>query len=727
MWRAPQILSLKREKNKSNNFPVDHYSYSSFTKFSTNPFMFKVNYMNGDRIETTSSAASVLGSACHKAMQAYLGGNPEFPTPADEGEAIKLGHSVGLEYLKNYSDGFIDWSATIPNRAKLDERFAFAYFGYIKESNYKKEIKETLIVEKMLKHQVQVDGKILPVPLKGYPDLVFRDHEGRVCIDDHKFTSKYSDEDKIDGEKLIQAVILAFLVAAELGEFPYKIRFREFKTVPNQNKSPQTRPFEIVYQDTPLAFEFFYRFYHDITDALLGKQVFVPNIKTLYDNEVSILAYIHRLDVDEERARVFKELKVDNITDFLKLKIQKDGSMKKYMDTVVQKFVSATTLNYKTMTIPEKIKMKLAEHGLGVEFVDKIEGATVSLYRFDPSIGLKMSKIEAYAKDIEQVVEVSGIRIIAPMPNSGFIGFEIPNHERKFPVLPEANTGFRLAIGQTIMGDIKYFDVREAPHVLVAGATGAGKSVLLSSLIVQLNRLPKKQVDIHLYDPKIVELVVHKDDKNVVEYKSDPVAIQKSLSGMVKLMNDRYKLLAKAKVRNIEDNNATAGNPFMAYKFLVIDEFGDLVLQTKEGFFEWEFCAAHKKLDEKNDGELTYLLTTKKSLRKHETELIETVFNCEKGCKKHTYAPMSEIILQIAQKGRACGIHLIIATQRPSVDIITGSIKANFPTKMALRTSKTIDSQIIIDDEGAEKLLGKGDMLFSSVDGVERLQGYFVK
>ncbi len=678
--------------------------------------------MNGEYLDTTTGASGVLGKALHKAMQAYLGGNPDIPTPADEGEAIKFGHEMGLKYLKEYSDGFIEWSSTIPNRAKLEERYAFAYFGYIKESNYRTEIKELLLVEKMLKHKVQVDGRVLPVPLKGYPDLVYRDHKDRVRIDDHKFTGKYSEEDKIDGDKLLQAVFLFFLVAAETGEIPYSVRFREFKTVPNQDKSPQVRQFEIVYSETPEAFEFFYRFYNDMTDALLGKQVFIPNIKAMYDNEVSILAYIHRLDVDEDRAKLFKEAKVDNITDFLKLKIQKAGAMKKYLDVVAKKFVSATTLNYKDMTIQERIKMKLAEHGLGVEFIDKIEGGSITLYRYEPSTSLKMSKIDLYARDIELAVETSGIRILAPIPNSGAIGFEVPNAVRNFPELPAKNTGFELAIGQTIMGEVRTFDIRQAPHILIAGATGAGKSVLISSLIIQLNRLTKKQGELHLYDPKIVELVIHKEDKNVVEYQSDPIKIQKSLAHMVKIMKERYQLMAKAKVRNIEDYQGD-----MPYKFLVIDEFGDLFLQTKEGFFEWEYCKRHQKYNDDHDGELDYLFSTKKSLRKHETELIETVINCEDGCKKHTYPPMSEIILQLAQQGRACGIHLIIATQRPSVDIITGSIKANFPTKIALRTAKVVDSNIILDEEGAEKLLGKGDMLLSSVDGIERLQGYFIK
>ena len=137
--------------------------------------------------------------------------------------------------------------------------------------------------------------------------------------------------------------------------------FQEFKTSANQDKSKQLREYEIVYKDAPLIFDLFFRFYEDITDALLGKQVYVPNLQSMYDKEVSLLAYIHRLDMSEEVAQKLKDAKVDNITDFLKQKIQTTGSMKKYLDVVSKKFISAKSLNYKDMTTEDK-RQKL--HGI---------------------------------------------------------------------------------------------------------------------------------------------------------------------------------------------------------------------------------------------------------------------------------------------------------------------------------------------------------------------------
>lgn len=621
--------------------------------------MFKVNNINGEYLDTTSSVASVLGNALHKGMQAYLGGDPDHPTPADEGEAIKHGHDVGLEYMTNYSDGFIEYGSTTPDRAKLNERYAFSFFGFLKESNLKDKIKDVLIVEKMLKHAVDVEGHSMPVPLKGKPDLVYRNHKDQIVIQDHKFTGKHSDEEAIDGAKLIQAAFNFFLVTAEIGEIPHSIVFSEWKITPNQDKTkPQLREFEIVFAENPLIFELFYRMYHDVTDALLGKQVFIPNVYAMFDKEVSLLAYIHRLDINEEREKQFKEMKVDNITDFLKKKIEKDGNMKKYLDAVSTKFVSATTLNYKEMTIAERIKMKLAEHGIGVEFDSQIEGSSLTLYRFEPSIGVKMSKIEAYVKDLEQVIGVSGIRVLAPIPNTIFIGFEVPRETRTFPKLPK-NTGFDIAIGETIMGTVRHFDIRTAPHILVAGSTGSGKSVFLNGLIKQLQGIPK--VELHLFDPKQVELFQFEGTSKVKEYKSDHREIRESLQELVNEMNERYTQMKAMKVRNIEETS-------MKYKFIIIDEFADLSMT----------------------------------------------------------GGVEDLIQLLAQKGRACGIHIVIATQRASTRIINGDIRVNFPCKIVFRVAKGVDSRVMIDEEGAEKLLGKGDMLFSSDKGLERLQGFML-
>lgn len=692
---------------KTEGFPLDHYSKSTFVKFSTNPIMFKINAINGDVIETTSSASSVLGRGLHRAMQTYFGANPEVPVPAEEGEAITLAYDTGRAFLDSYSDGLIHWGNDIPDRAKIGERYSFAFFEYIKGLGHDAHTQTTLLAEKMLRHRVAVAGHDLPVPLKGSPDWVYKE-KGLVKIVDHKFTSKHSGDDKIDGDKLLQAAFYYFLTYAETGEEPYSITFAECKFVPNQDKSkPQVKRFTIIYQDVPLMFDLFYRMYQDVTDALLGKMVYVPNFNAFYDNEVSLLAYIHRLDDTEEQARQFKKAKVDNITDFLRRKIAKSKSLNEFMETAAKKFVSAATLNYSTMTTEEKIKMKLAEHGIGLEFDSKIVGPAVTLYRYDPSVGVKMTKLENYAKDIELVTSSTGVRILAPISGTDLVGFEVPNKDRTFlGTAPKAQNG-RVAVGIDIQGTTQYIDLQDAPHVLIAGSTGSGKSVFLNSIIAALG----KSVDLWLMDPKQVEL----QDVPSVRYSDQIEGMMRMLKDLVDIMKGRYKEMKAKKIKTWEGRKIVA----------VVDEFQSLTMQSTEGFVEWKLCEQHLKAHRKSMDEVMRLLRSTRRLRVGDQIIVDSIAECD-NCEKHVFPPASESILRLAAEGRAAGIHLIIATQSPRVDVITGNIKANFPTRVALKVASPADSEVILGVRGAEKLTGKGDMLLvrSTDPDIVRLQGF---
>jgi len=637
---------------------VNHHSYSSLSLFSTNPFMYKVKHINGDKINSTRNISGVLGQAFHKAMEVYWGGSEDIK-PKDGAEAVELGLRAGMDFIEKFPEGWIEWSKTIPTRQKTQELFAFMFSEYVKVKHITSGEK-VLLCEQKIEEYVDVEykgvKKQLPIKLKGYIDKVsmFGD---KLKIVDYKTCRSFSNPEKIDGKKILQAITYYLLVYARTGIAPHSMIFEEVKYSKSRD-GKQVQTYEIVYEENNLFFDFFFRFYEDVTRALSGDAVFVPNIDTFFDNEVSIIAYIHRLDMSEEQAALMKEHKVDNLTALLQQKIQSAGNMRSLMQSVEKKFVSAQSLNYENMTKEQQIATKLLEHGLLVKFHSIIEGPTVDLYQYTPSIGLKMSKIESFKKDIEQVLGTTNIRVLAPIPNSTFIGFEVPKKDRYFPALPEPTGTFDLAIGQTIMGETRTFDIREAPHMLVAGATGSGKSVFLNSLIEQIVKIPN--AELHLFDPKVVELSFY--ESVAVEYQTDAKAINNSLEDLVIEMEERYQAMKVAGVRNI---SKMTGFP---YKFVFIDEFGDLVLN----------------------------------------------------------AGVQTNVLLLAQKARAAGIHLIVATQRPSTDVIKGTIKANLPTKAVFRTAKEVDSRVILDESGAESLAGKGDMLFASDLGVERLQGFNV-
>ena len=693
----PRVSSTHSRAPAFEGFPVDCYAYSHFQKFSTNPYMFKVNILNGDYLDTTSSPTNILGRAGHLAMQTYFGGNESVPVPPDDGEAMRLALEAGRAFLDNFADGLIEYNTVIGDRAKLNERYAFAMLAYFKELGYDPAKQETLLVEKMLKRRVSVDGKDLPVPLKGSADWVYRDKKsGRIIIHDHKFVSSWSSEDKIDGSKLLQAVFNYLLVYAELGEAPYSMVFAECKITANKDGGRQTKEYEIVFAETPLAFDLFFRFYDDMTQALLGRQVYVPNIMAIFDQEVSLLAYIHRLDVDEEKAKQLKALKVDNITDLLKKRIMREGAMKKYLETVTSKFISGTMLNYKDLPIPERIKAKLAEHGLGVEFNSSVTGSAVTLYRYEPSVGLKMSRIEKFVKDLEQVTGTTGIRVLAPIPGSELVGFELPNKERTFPGAAPETKDWELPVGVDVAGKVHTLDPRSAPHILVAGATGAGKSVFLTSLVSQLSK--RKDARLVLLDPKKVELSEFEDVAG--EYADDIMAISAALADAVKEMELRYKLMKEAKVKDLAAWRAKGGK--RPYIFVVIDEYGDLIAQQ------------HEHTEEVEDG--VYLSGPRKGEARYRT--VKTDISGE----------IRRNLLLLAQKARAAGIHLVITTQHPIAKIVDSAIKANFPTRIAFRTASASGSQVIIDQDGAETLMGKGDMLLQRSDGspIIRLQGYSI-
>lgn len=308
----------------------------------------------------------------------------------------------------------------------------------------------------------------------------------------------------------------------------------------------------------------------------------------------------------------------------------------------------------------------------------EVQGATVTLYKFRPKIGVRVSKIRGLKDELAAALHVPSVRIIAPM-DDGSVGIEVPNKARE--IIPVAslfqswgyeNTPIELpcAIGHTVTNEIFMADLTEMPHLLVAGATGQGKSVGLNVIIMSL--LKKKSPDelkLILIDPKQAEFSIYSSLEN--SYLAAPVITETeqascTLNAICDLMDERYQLLSSVDARNIKEYNALSIVEPLPYIVTVIDEYADLIMTSGK-----------------------------------ETE---------------------RAICRIAQKARAVGIHLILATQRPATTIVTGNIKANFPTRIAFRTTTGTDSRVIIDQVGAEKLTGRGDMLFFCGSETIRMQ-----
>ncbi|MCQ2057583.1 MAG: DNA translocase FtsK [Bacteroidaceae bacterium] len=346
----------------------------------------------------------------------------------------------------------------------------------------------------------------------------------------------------------------------------------------------------------------------------------------------------------------------------------------------------------------ERIITVLRNFGIEIDSIQATVGPTITLYEITPAAGVRISKIKNLEADIALSLAALGIRIIAPMPGQGTIGIEVPNknpmmvsmesilNTKKFA---SADMELPVALGRTITNDVYMVDLAKMPHLLVAGATGQGKSVGLNCIITSL--LYKKhpaELKLVMVDPKMVEFSVYApiirhflaklpDEEDAII--TDTTKVVHTLKSLCIEMDSRYELLKQANVRSIKEYNELfksrrlnpeKGHRFLPYIVVIIDEFGDLIMTAGK------------------DIEMP--------------------------------------IARIAQKARAVGMHMIIATQRPTTNIITGTIKANFPARMAFRVTSMIDSRTILDRPGANQLIGRGDMLFSKGAEPDRVQCAFV-
>uniref|UniRef100_UPI00358DA0B9 DNA translocase FtsK n=1 Tax=Borreliella garinii TaxID=29519 RepID=UPI00358DA0B9 len=330
----------------------------------------------------------------------------------------------------------------------------------------------------------------------------------------------------------------------------------------------------------------------------------------------------------------------------------------------------------------------LKEFNINAKLIDIIKGPVVTMYAIRPDKGIKLSKITSISDNIALRLAAIRVRIIAPIPGREAVGIEIPNKRREFIVISEIidseefRGDFRIpfALGKEISGENIVFDLVNSPHLLIAGATGAGKSVCVNSLIASIifSKSPD-EVKLIMIDPKIVELKLFNDIPHLLTpVITDVKRALEALRWCLDEMERRYVLLDNLLVRDISSYNKKIKDEnlnlmILPYLVIIIDEFADLILSARKD--------------------------------------------------------LENLISRLAAMARAVGIHLVLATQRPSVDVITGVIKANFPSRISFMVASSMDSRIILGSSGAEKLLGKGDMLYiSSLNPFpQRIQGGFLK
>ncbi|MET3731004.1 FtsK/SpoIIIE family DNA translocase [Moheibacter stercoris] len=447
---------------------------------------------------------------------------------------------------------------------------------------------------------------------------------------------------------------------------------------------------------------------HDYSNSSdeLGTQKKTTSIKT----QETLVETLPAKDEHDVALTIEKAPEEDTVEKIAADLVQKHGEYDHRLDLPKYKFPTLDLLRkYETgdnVTVNQqelernknKIVETLANYGIGISQIKATIGPTVTLYEIVPEAGVRISKIKNLEDDIALSLSALGIRIIAPIPGKGTIGIEVPNSNPTMVSMrsviasnkfQQAKMDLPIAFGKTIENETFVADLSKMPHLLMAGATGQGKSVGLNAIIASL--LYKKhptELKFVMVDPKKVELTLYSkierhylaklpDSEDAII--TDNTKVIHTLNSLCIEMDDRYELLKNAFVRNIKEYNEKFkqrklnpehGHRYLPYIVLIVDEFADLIMTAG----------------------------------------------------KEVETP----IARLAQLARAVGIHLIIATQRPSVNVITGIIKANFPARVAFRVTSKIDSRTILDSSGADQLIGKGDMLFTTGNELVRLQCAFV-
>lgn len=354
------------------------------------------------------------------------------------------------------------------------------------------------------------------------------------------------------------------------------------------------------------------------------------------------------------------------------------------------------------------LEKKLADFGVTGRVVRVHPGPVITMYEYEPSAGIKVNKIVNLTNDLTMALRAISIRIIAPLPGKSVVGIEVPNPQRETVYLREMleSESFRkskgalsVAMGKDIFGNSVTSDLAKMPHLLVAGSTGTGKSVFLNSFLCSLLcRATPNELKLLMVDPKMLELSIYDGIPHLIaDVVTSPKRAAAALQGVVRKMEERYQMMSATGVRNIDQFNEKA-------RKALAEGTESFQLKPKPGQVEG---------DEIEWQELPYIVVVI-------DELADLMMTAAKE--------VEESLQRLAQMARAAGIHLVLATQRPSVDVLTGVIKANFPARVSFQVSSSTDSRTILDQKGADDLLGMGDMLFlpPGTAVLQRIHGPFV-
>jgi len=622
--------------------PIEHISYSALKCFCNNQQDFFKRYILRIYDEKVSPSM-IVGKGAHKALDTYY-----------KSGDFEKGVEAGMSEIDRTPDQKIDFGKTRSREQMMKEYHQVLQFYRQEEPVFGK----ILATEDETVTDQGIDG-LLPLPIKVITDVI-SEKEGKLVISDYKFVGQLVDPNEEEPDFIMQAMFNYIGVKAKYKREPDRMDFIQIKKTQNRDGSPQVVPYTIEFAKHPEYQLYFTRLYSDVLVTLANpNHRYLPNFSDMLNGKGSWNDYTKEI-VDPSSLEKVNHLSPmhsqERIVQFSESKLDSD----------------------QTLSQEDKIRVKLQEFGIPVKMEETYTGLNVTLYTMKPSRGISMAKFTNHAADIALALEAKSVRVQAPIPGTGLVGFEISNQEQgvapwnKDLLRPDT---LEIPIGVDVYGKTTFLDITKAPHLLIGGTTGSGKSVFMDVLIRNLtDQNNPDDLKMILIDPKRTEFVDYEGDPHLAaKIITEAEEADSALEWAIKEMEARYTTLKGAKCKTIQEYRK--GNLDMPYIVIVIDELADLMLST--------------------------------TIR----------------------ADIENKIVRLAQKARAVGIHLVIATQRPSVDVITGLIKANFPTRVSFMVSTSIDSRVILDDTGAEKLLGNGDLLLMNPrnQGLQRLQGFIRK
>lgn len=582
------------------------------------------------------------------------------------GAATQTAIDAGYAHINSVPDNKIDFGKT-GSRQKMIADFNKATASYFQETPDWGQ-RDIVGVEERITDDIEVNGIPMPLPAKCVCDAIWRGSYSNLgeglYITDHKVVTSFTDEDEKDPRYIAQ-VLQAM--------FNYHLVLKKYKQAPkamifdelkiSQNKNGSG-------QLQPRVIEFANQTQHF---------TFFANIYSDCTKAIMQPDYVFLPNFQDtfDGFSSFETYRNNIVGIETPIPVYKTEERK----FIERQFVESSTSKpeNKNLTEEEKIRVKLQEFALPVEMAETFQGPSVTMYTFRPSRGLKMSQFDRIAPDLAIALKAKSVRVQAPIYGTDKVGVEVPRENPEIVNLFGADSvrddiGLQdgkliIPIGVNVYGEKISKNLSDMPHLLVAGSTGSGKSVFINSAIHSLvAQNTPASMKLILIDPKRVELAQFKALPHLLTqpiYEEEQAV--SALAWAVKEMEVRYKKLEAAGVRKLSEYSG------MEPIVIVVDEFADLILQQDKS------------------------------------------------------RPSEKLIIRLAQKARAVGIHLIIGTQRPSVDVVTGLMKANFSTRIAFMTSSSIDSTVILDQTGAEDLIGRGDMLFLDPHEkqLQRLQGYY--